>query len=317
VSPPTRRTVLSLLASSCAASWAPAAQGLHEEDASLFNGRDLTGWDTYLGKPHVTTDMPGLTRHRDGAYAEVVGLNRDPRGVFSVVEIDGAPAIRISGETYGALITQAEYDNYHLRFQFRWGTRRWPPRPEAPRDTGCCYHSVGPHGASYGFWMRSFEFQIQEADVGDFYSLAGVIVDVTATATDPADPKSDLRYVPTAPKVVGTTRRVIKAATAERPLGQWNTVDLYCLGQTSVHVVNGRTMVVLTGLRHNTGAGEAPLTRGKLQLQSEAAEVYYRAITIRPIREIPREVFARAQGSGRLWALGSGLRAQSAFRTEA
>lgn len=283
-----RRIALRLLASSFVAPWARATTDANQDEwVPLFNGRDLSGWDTFLGKPHQTTDMPGLARHVDGTYAEVVGLNRDPRRVFSVVPLEGEPAIRISGETYGALITQSEYENYHLRFQFRWGTTRWPPRPDAPRDTGCCYHSVGPLGASYGFWMRSFEFQIQEGDVGDFYSLAGVIVDVHATATDPANPKSDLAYAPAAPMVVGTTRRVIKAATVERLLGEWNTLDLYCLGQTSVHVVNGRTMVVLSGLRQKVGDGEVPLTRGKLQFQSEAAEVFYRAIAIRPIREIP------------------------------
>ena len=252
----------------------------------LFNGRDLTGWDTFLGKPHASTDVPGLARNGDGSYADVVGMNRDPRGVFSVVHVDGAPAVRISGEIYGALVTAAEYENYHLRFQFRWGTRIWPPRPHLPRDTGCCYHSVGPHGASYGFWMRSFEFQIQEGDVGDFYSLAGVIVDVTADPTDVVDTKSDLRYAPRAPKIVGTTRRVIKAATVERPLGEWNTCDLYCFGQTSVHVVNGHRQVVLSGLRQKVGDREVALTRGRLQFQSEAAEVFFRAIAIRPLRAL-------------------------------
>jgi hypothetical protein len=74
----------------------------------LFNGRDIVGWDTWLGKPY--------------------GLNSDPKGVFSVVQVDGSSAIRISGEVYGALTTRAEYENYHLRFEFKWGERRWPPR---------------------------------------------------------------------------------------------------------------------------------------------------------------------------------------------
>jgi Domain of Unknown Function (DUF1080) len=280
-----RRVVLGALAAPFVPGWASgSSRALQDEWVPLFNGRDLSGWDTFLGKPHQSTDIPGLARRVDGTYAEVVGRNRDPRDVFSVVQIEGEPAIRISGEVYGALITQAEYENYHLRLQFRWGTTRWPPRPLQPRDTGCCYHSVGPLGASYGFWMRSFEFQIQEGDVGDFYSLAGVMVDVHAEATDPSNPKSDLRYAPAAPKVVGTTRRVIKAATVERPLGDWNTLDLYCLDQTSVHVVNGRTMVALSGLRQKVGDAEVPLARGKLQLQSEAAEVFFRAIAIRPLR---------------------------------
>lgn len=286
-----RRTALHLLATPLVPAWASRNSGAWQDGwVPLFNGRDLSGWNTYLGKPHESTDIPGLARHADRTYAEVVGLNRDPRGVFSVVQADGAPAIRISGETYGALITQAAFGDYHLRLQFKWGTTRWPPRPQQPRDTGCCYHSVGPLGASYGFWMRSFEFQIQEGDVGDFYSLAGVIVDVHATAVEAANPKSDLRYAPAAPKITGTTRRVIKAATVEHPLGEWNTLDLYCVGQSSAHVVNGRTMVVLSGLRHTEGGREVPLTRGALQLQSEAAEVFYRAMALRPINEIPSHV---------------------------
>jgi hypothetical protein len=35
-----------------------------------------------------------------------------------------------------------------------------------------------------------------------------------------------------------------------------------------------------------------PLTRGRIQLQSEAAEVFYRNLAIRPIREIPTAVSA-------------------------
>jgi len=90
--------------------------------------------------------------------------------------------------------------------------------------------------------------------------------------------------------VAGTTRRVIKRVNAERPRGQWNRLDLYCLGQTSVHVVNGQTVMKLTGLRQKTDAGETALTKGRLQFQSEAAEVFYRAIAIRPITEIPADV---------------------------
>ena len=256
----------------------------------LFNGRDLGSWDTYLGKPYRLTEIQGLPKDARGEYIEPIGLNRDPRGVFSVVQIDGEPAIRISGETFGGLISRADYENYHLRFEFRWGSTRWAPREEVVRDSGCCYHSVGPLGASYGFWMRSFEFQIQEGDFGDFYSLAGVVVDAEAVVKDEANPKSDLLFTRGAPKIVGTTRRIVKGAIVESPFGQWNTLDLYCVGQTSVHVVNGRTAMILTGLRQKTEAGEAPLTRGKVQFQSEGAEVFYRRIALRPIREIPASV---------------------------
>ena len=159
----------------------------------LWNGHDLAGWDTYLGRPHKSSDVPQLQKNANGEYTEPIGVNRDPRRVFSIVPVDGAPAIRISGEVYGGLITRAEYENYHLRFEVKWGDQRWPPREDAVRDSGCCYHSVGPHGASYGFWMRAFEFQIQEGDFGDFYSLAGVIVDVDAVPVAPANSCSKLQ----------------------------------------------------------------------------------------------------------------------------
>jgi hypothetical protein len=231
--------------------------------------------------------VPGLARNDQGEYTGPIGLNVDPRGVFSVVQIDGGPAVRISGETYGGLITREEYENYHLRFEFKWGTTRWPPREQAVRDTGCCYHSIGPNDASYGFWMKSFEFQIQEGDCGDFYSLAGVIVDAEAVPRNPADPKSDLIYRRGSPTIAGTTRRIIKDPGNERPTGDWNSLELYCLGQTSVHVVNGQMNMVLTGLRHRLEGRELPLTRGRIQFQSEAAEVFYRNIAIRPISEMP------------------------------
>ena len=271
---------------------APLARARQAQDGwePLFNGKDLAGWDTFLGKPFPQIDVPGQPRNAKGEYLNPIGVNVDPKRVFSVVEVDGAPAICISGEIYGALTTQRELENYHLRFEFKWGTRRWPPREQALRDSGCCYHCVGPHGASYGFWMRSCEFQIQEGDCGDFYSLAGVIVDVEGVPATPGNPKSDLIYIKGAPTVSGHTRRVVRNPGSERGFGDWNTLELYCAGQTSAHVVNGRTTMVLTGLRHIVDGREAPLTRGRIQLQSEAAEVFYRNIAVRPIRDVPAQV---------------------------
>lgn len=51
-----------------------------------------------------------------------IDLNKDPSKVFSVVTQDGKPAIRISGETFGAVTTLVTFENYHLRLHFKWGT---------------------------------------------------------------------------------------------------------------------------------------------------------------------------------------------------
>jgi hypothetical protein len=243
----------------------------------LFSGTSLDGWETFLGRPHRSS--------------EPVGVGRDPKGVFSIVTLDGGPAIRVSGEIYGALTTVREYGDYHLRFEFKWGSQKWPQRGQEPRDTGCCYHAVGPHGASYGYWMQSCEFQIMEGDCGDFYSLAGVTVDVEGVLKDSANPKSDALYRPGSGPVRDHTRRIVKSADYEKPHGDWNSLELYCFGQQSLHIVNGRSVMKLSRIRQRrgdgNGGGDAPLQRGRIQLQSEGCEVYFRNVAIRPIRSLP------------------------------
>jgi hypothetical protein len=275
-----------------------AAGGAAEREGwqALWNGKDLTGWETWLGRPHARIDVPGLTRNDQGAYSEPVGLNKDPKGVYSVVEVDGKPAIRISGEIWGALTTTAEYENYHLRFEHKWGEKKWPPRENTVRDSGLLYHCVGPHGAGSGHWMQSFECQVQENDCGDFFSVAGVIVDVEAVRRDPANPRSPLVYTKGAPKVTGVTQRIIRNPQNEKPINEWNVIEAICVGQTSVHIVNGKVNMIMTGLRRKVDGQEVPLTKGKIQFQSEAAEVYYRNIELRPLREIPAQYLAARPG---------------------
>ncbi|MCC6417983.1 MAG: DUF1080 domain-containing protein [Gemmataceae bacterium] len=257
----------------------PAAHGQGKTAAgwtSLFNGKDLSGWDTWLGRPNKGK--------------ESVGLNKDPNHVYTVVMADGKPAIRISGETFGALTSKDEHENYHLKLEFKWGEKKWPPREKAVRDSGLLYHCVGPQGAQGTFWMRSQECQIQEKDCGDYYSVAGAIVDVEGERKGGKGPiiykKGGEKFTVPSKGVGG---RIVKSPDNEKPTGQWNTIELLTVGPTSVHVVNGKTVMVLTGSRQKVGAKEVPLTRGKLQLQSEGAEVFYRNIAIRPIEKIPEK----------------------------
>jgi len=70
----------------------------------------------------------------------------------------------------------------------------------------------------------------------------------------------------------------------------WNTVDVLCLRGTCLHAVNGKVNLVLTNPRQPApGGGTMPLLRGRLQIQSEGAEVFYRNIKVRPITTFPEE----------------------------
>jgi hypothetical protein len=249
----------------------------------LFNGKDLTGWDTYLGPKYDTS-----LKKSD---LIPIGLNSDPARVFSVVKDANSTMIRISGQYFGGISTTREFENYHLQLQFKWGDLKWPPRKKEKKDSGIMYDAVGPHGADGGYWMRSHEFQIEEGDCGDYWACAGAIADVNANK------KNDSTYIfNTGGNLItfSTTSRdgryCIKFPDAEKPSGEWNTIDLYCFGNTSIHVVNGTVNMILHNSRQASGGKEIPLTRGKIQIQSEGSEIFYRNIRISSIDKIPDNI---------------------------
>jgi hypothetical protein len=249
----------------------------------LFNGKDLTGWDTYIG--------PDLDDSGKPITGTPIGLNNDPRHVFTIVKDNGENTIRISGENWGAISTKEEYENYHLQLQFRWGALLWGQKKGKKKDSGLLYHSVGKYGADYGAWMRSQEFQIEEGNCGDYWGVAGGMADM------PAIKKSETEYVynPQGTLMVFSqdspqSRHCIKQGDGENATGQWNTVDLYCHGDTSIHVVNGKVMMVLYHNRQLDNGKELPLTKGKIQVQSEGAEIFYKQIRIQSIDRLPAEL---------------------------
>ncbi len=246
----------------------------------LFNGKDLTGWDTYLGPRYDTVLNKWDTIP--------VGLNTDPLKVFDVAEVGGEKVLRISGEEYGGISTTREFENFHLQLQFKWGQLQWPPNKKGKKDSGLMYYAVGPQGADGGFWLRSHEFQIEEGDCGDYWACAGAIFDVRAIKENDSsyvyNKNGDLFTFST---VSPNGRNCIKYPDAEKPSGEWNTIDLYCFGGTSIHIVNGVVNMVLQNSRQLEGDKEIPLTKGKIQFESEGAEIFFRDIKIYSIDKIP------------------------------
>lgn len=261
----------------------------------LWNGRDLDGWTTWMQRPSPTSNVPGLARDAEGRYTETIGSGRDPLGVFTVVpDVDGRPAIRISGEVFGELRTVGSYKDYRLRLQFKWGEKKWPPRAGADiqRDSGLLYHVHSEPGAEGRTWARSIELQIQERDVGDLYAVGSAIavrVKPRAGATPVIwnyDPTGEWTFFS---QRAGSSGRVIKQPDNERPTGEWNTVELIAFGDDAIHIVNGRVVMRLhTPMRIDRGV-PMRVTSGPIILQSEGAEVFYRDIQFRPITAIPAE----------------------------
>ena len=260
-----------------------------EEWVNLFNGSDLTGWYTWMRQPESTSMLDGLEKDENGNYMQVLGKNNDPLNVFTVVEDDGENVIRISGEVFGILVTEKEFENYHLRLQFKWGERRYPPRENAKRDSGILYNSIGREGAWGGVWMKSLECQVQEEDCGDYISVDTVMVDI------PAVQEEDERfyYTPDAEMMTFNPERSYCdhiQMDYENPRGEWNTMEIYSSNGNSIHLVNGHVVNRVFNARYLEDGKEVRLSRGKIQLQSEGAEVFYKNVQLTQIDEIPADL---------------------------
>ncbi|EGF89493.1 hypothetical protein ABI_39070 [Asticcacaulis biprosthecium C19] len=259
----------------------PAATGPAVE---LFNGKDIDAWDAWLGYPD-----PGQTYSAD--HAPSIG----PAGkgdIFKVVTEDGGPALFISGKTWGSLVHQGDYGNYHLRLEYKWSGKRHAPRLDQPENNGLLYHSHGEPGAVWGTWMRSAEFEIMTGSTGMIVPVGANLKATTTAVKDPAIIAPGHRFTVGAPEytTVGNTAdwNVENARDAEKPVGQWNTLDLYVFGDRAIHVVNGVPVMEVWNLCDTDAAGVCqPLTHGRIQFQSEGAETFFRHITLEPIDRLP------------------------------
>lgn len=237
------------------------------EPVFQFNGKDLTGFYTYT---------------KNHKY-------EDPNKVFTVV--DGT--IRISGEEFGGIITKAEYSNYHLITEWKWGGQTWAPRKDKSRDSGILLHCVGPDGSAGGQWLESQECQIIEGGCGDFIMVGGKVGNEvhqpSLTCETRVGPDKQLYYEKGGTSVTRKSGRYNwwgrdpawkdvlgfrGKNDVEKPTGEWNRMEVICDGDTITNIVNGYVV--------NVGTGSS-LTRGKILFQSEGAEIVFRKIEVRPI----------------------------------
>ncbi len=85
-------------------------------------------------------------------------LNEDPKKVFTVENGE----LRVTGEEWGSLTTEQEYENYHLIVEYKWGEKTFAPQEDKARDSGIWIHSVGKDGAPDGAWMDGIEINLIE-----------------------------------------------------------------------------------------------------------------------------------------------------------
>lgn len=243
----------------------------------LFDGKSLDQFEPWL-----------VDSHRD-----------DPLRVFTVVDqIDGAPAIRISGERWGGLATKQAYRDYRLVVEFRWGSVTWGQRRNAARDSGVLVHAQGALGNTAadfnGPWMRSIEAQIIEGGVGDFILVAGFDdkgqrLSPKMSARVRRDRDGETVYDPDGQEREFDSGRINwygrdvdwkdslgfrGGQDVESRAGEWTRLEVIAAGDRVTILVNGK--VVNEGVR-------ASWTEGRIMIQSEGAEIYVRRVDLEPL----------------------------------
>lgn len=241
------------------------------EWTNLFNGENLDNWEVFVDYSSQNPEDSAKTISAED--------------LFSVVEQEGTPVIRISGEINASLATKESFKNYHLQMEFKWGEKVF-----TRRNSGLLYHSYGPFGPGLGAWMSGHELQLWTGNLGDSYRMGETWCEIPVTQKD----STTFVYAKDGDRMAFGKDEISKIARKitdnEKPIGEWNTVDLYCLDDMSVHVVNGKTVLVNYKSGKYENGNIEPLTAGKIQFQSEGGELYIRSVKVTDITEIPAQV---------------------------
>jgi hypothetical protein len=159
-------------------------------------------------------------------------------------------------------------------------------------DSGILYDSQGECGVDYWrSWMLGQEFQVMEGHMGDYWNIASSAIDIRAFIPEGemntvASTKQNFLPLGSGSKYPGFC---LRSADYESPVGDWTELELICFGDKSLHIVNGHVVMVLRNSHYMKDGISVPLEKGRIQLQSEAAEVYYKDILIRNITSLPDE----------------------------
>ena len=165
--------------------------------------------------------------------------NADNADVFKVK--DGC--IWISGIPFGYLRTEKVYEDYILHVEWRW---------DGPATNSGLFQRLALPDKTF---PNAIEVQLCVGKAGDFVLLGGAKINET--------------------KETGPFPVVqMKNPSNEKPVGEWNTADITCKGDT--------IEVIINGLLQNKATG-AP-TSGYIALQSEGGPIMFRNIKLTPLK---------------------------------
>ena len=204
---------------------------------NLFNGKDLSGW--HIDVPEMDTNPSAINPFiiRNGLLVSL-------------------------GTPQGHLITDADYENFRLKLEYRFAGK--------PGNCGVLVFASTPR-ALYKMFPKSIEVQMMHENAGDFWCI---VEDIEV-------PDMETRRGPKEKwGITEGKQRRIKNLTdqSEKPLGEWNSMTIECIGNTINVWVNGDNL--------NKGFN-CTASKGHIALQAEGSEVEFRKVELTDLSKNP------------------------------
>lgn len=158
----------------------------------------------------------------------------NPSSVFSIQN----GVIHIKGDPFGYMRTKEAYSDYKLHVEWRY--------PGEASNSGVFIHAQLPDT----IWLKCIECQLKSGNAGDFVCMNGAKMN---------EQKNNSRVVNK------------MASSSEKPVGEWNVMEITCKSNTIEVYVNGVLQNKATGISEN---------RGHICLQSEGKDIEFKNVFI-------------------------------------
>ncbi len=185
---------------------------------------------------------------------EFITLPATPAAIGTVCRFTADGSLAVAGKPVGYLATKASYENYRLHAEWRW-----PANAAKNSNGGVLLHLTGGP-ANKTPWPSCLQMQLKHTRAGDMLPMNGAsFAEKLSTPPDAKTPQLDR----------------LPSESSEKPLGEWNTCDIVCRGNTIEVTINGVHQGKVTGC---VPAG------GRVGFQLEGTPYELRQVRIEPLK---------------------------------
>lgn len=191
-----------------------------------------------------------LLNGKDLAAWELVATPATDLAAVCTYHADGSLAV--AGKPVSFLATKASCENYRLHAEWRW-----PVNAGKNSNSGVLLHIASdPTGGTA--WPVCFQMQLKLTRAGDLLPMNGAkFAEKLSTPPNAKTPQLDRA-----------------AESSERPLGEWNSCDIVCHGNTIEVTINGVFQNKIT---------QCAPAAGKVGFQLEGTPYELRSVSLSPL----------------------------------